>query len=96
MCLKIQWSSLCVWIFLVHLHLVATKHGHKTVTLLDKNTEEEKLKAVKVKKSLEGKADIKLQDINSCDCRDYCSDPNSTELQVRIRKSYINTIILIR
>ena len=85
MSLKRRWSSVCFWVFLVHLHLVASKHGQKTVKLFDKNTKGENLK-VKVKKRLEAKTDIELQDVNSCDCRDYCPDPNNTELQVRFRK----------
>lgn len=80
MCLKRHWSSVCFWIFLVLLHFVASRHAQETLTLSDQNTEEENLK-VKVKKSLKAKTDIKLQDVNSCDCRDYCPDPNSTELQ---------------
>lgn len=94
MCFKRHWSSVCFWIFLVLLHFVASRHAQETLTLSDQNTEEENLK-VKVKKSLKAKTDIKLQDVNSCDCRDYCPDPNSTELQVRFRKFYITTIILI-
>ena len=82
MCLGGHLSSVCFWIFLVLLHYVASLSRN---ALFDQNTEEENFK-VKIKKSLETKNDIKLQDVNSCDCRDYCADPNSTELEVSFRK----------
>ena len=60
---------------------MTSRHEQQTLTLRDQNAEEKNLK-VKVKKSPDPENDKKLQDVNSCDCRDYCPDPNSTELQV--------------
>lgn len=84
MYLKTHSSSVCIWIFLALLHPVTSRHGQQTLTLFHQNAEEKNLK-VKVKESLEAENDQKLQDVNSCDCRDYCPDPNSTELQVSFR-----------
>lgn len=101
MYLRRHLSSVCFWIFLAFLlnknHGVASRHAQQTLTLFDQNTKEKNLK-VKVKKSqaiLEAKND--LQDAISCDCRDFCPDPNSSELQVSVRKLYkLIFVILLR
>ena len=93
MYLKRQLSSVKFWIFLTFLlyknHRVASsRHAKQILTLFDQNAEEENLK-VKVKKSLEAKSDLQLQDVISCDCRDFCPDPNSSELQVSFDNIFI-------
>ena len=101
MYLKTHSLSVCIWIFLVHLHRVTSRHAQQTLTLFDQNAEDKENLNVKVKKILEAKMDQKLQDVNSCDCIDYCLDPNSTELQVsfrwkfKINYFYFTMIILV-
>ena len=95
MYLKTHSSSVCIWIFLALLHRVTSTHGQQTLTMFHQNAEEENLK-VKVKKSMEAENDRKLQDVNSCACRDYCPDPNSTELQVSFLWKFYDKLLLFR
>lgn len=94
--LKRQLSSVKFWIFLAFFlyknRLVASRHAKQTLTLFDQSTKDKNLK-VKVKRNLEAKIDLQLQDAISCDCRDFCSDPQSSELQVTFRKFYNKPIL---
>ena len=89
--LKRQLLSVKFWIFLAFFlyknRLVASRHAKQTLTLFDQSTKDKNLK-VKIKRNLEAKIDLQLQDAISCDCRDFCFDPQSSELQVSFRKFY--------
>jgi len=91
--LKRQLLSVKVWIFLAFFlyknRLVASRHAKQTLTLFDQSTKDKNLK-VKIKRNLEAKIDLQLQEAISCDCRDFCSDPQSSELQVSFRKFFYN------
>lgn len=97
--LKRQLLSVKFWIFLAFFlyknRLVASRHAKQTLTLFDQSTKDKNLK-VKIKRNLEAKIDLQLQDAISCDCRDFCFDPQSSELQVSFRKFYNKLISFIQ
>lgn len=72
--------------FLVQLKLVESRSSRNVITRQGENIEVENL-TVKQKDSQRiPDASVKqashLQEDHSCECSDYCPDPNSTELQV--------------
>lgn len=79
-------------VFLVRLKRVESRSSHKvihsetTIPAYDEHIEVENLTVKQKDSRAISDASVKqaghLQEDYSCDCRDYCPDPNSTELQV--------------
>ena len=100
MYLSTQLPSVCAWIFLVFLlckNRVASRSAQQTSRLSKQNTQARNLKMIGEKNYLMlDQAKNDPQQAISCNCRDFCPDPNSSELQVSwsfvVLKMYKNNI----
>lgn len=85
MCLRRHLSSLGVWIFfafLLYNNRATCRNPQQTPRPPDQNARGLKMKG-ETSQSMLDQTKRDPQKAISCNCRDFCPDPNSSELQVR-------------